>query len=1154
MGVSGNSIAGKSFQSFAVSEELLAKVTEAVMAGEKQARSSGTIQSFEVFYRGFRQNIAIGRIYLIPASVCNDRKDFPTALLYGCLVKTFGGEEIGDMLEKKIGDSEFDEYSQADFDTIKEKLFGIGEGKFASLVLFAPTWWNKREYIGFHFTEDEGKLKNNLRHQVFAAYYDPALSSAFNALMTNVNTTKIDVTDITPKINFPFLAENLLTQFPTLQKQASNKKRLALTRKTADEVTKEVLDPQELDVFESLDQALSEAIMPGTETVEEAGEANEGGFNTPDTQNEVPRIANAEENKLDPKKFPSKPKDEKDKKACVPPAAHETPITNVGPGTAAHDAQEGMVKAVKETVEQKKGEPPIGIAIDESGVARSETEKKFASAKIAGKTFKTANIKMTFGTDKVYFDMGGNKYMLMGDAADEFLEEWLPIHQSLKIEADSKRDAIVEKLVQKYMGKMEKRPTKPTKAPVPAKIDVSPEAKKEPASVPAEAMAQHASKKEASADAFTPVSKKDKVHPGNLCDADVIAAIDEKKWGTATIPLNFGKRQGGVPTVKSAASAFGPVDKFTEGYIESMLWTEEENLNEEFGHTDWGQDKLAKETMKEVLGVCKNFQHDNAQLLEEAYQRPGYNAERAGHDFWLTRNGHGAGYWDRTELEEGGLGDKLSEAAKQYGGCDLYVGDNNLIYSSESAEVTPQHEMDFQASYIASKLGRTVDPEAYDASSTKTKKARAEREAKLSKNRQKQADVALDIDSIWNEITEDMGPAPQIELPGEGGASADGGSETKTEGGSSDGRPRKSDMGKLPESFTSDEPEKEKAMSDSEAESQEDSMPEPKEEKSEESEEKWHVSSSMEDFVKEAFEDDGGFMRRETRPDPDLSFFEEEEEEGEVDHGDPRADDDMHDASDKEADVQTEMFGDDITPEHARELLVTNFGKYDKLPFSIIHDYDCQDPECENEVCMTEVQDGDIESPEEIDDFMSMYSQWQTWDRGNKKKRRNMMGSHKKADAVQPDVAEAKSEVVSPDTVDADIKQETKSVPEAAKVADAVQPDVAEAKSEVVNPDTVDSTIHQETKSVEEAAKVADMKVMEPGEGKCPHCGSYDTDEVEAEEGTHLYCHGCEQVSKIAVKTAAAGDDMPEEVPFDFGAGDLANVVMYEEDTDGAKE
>lgn len=51
--------------------------------------------------------------------------------------------------------------------------------------------------------------------------------------------------------------------------------------------------------------------------------------------------------------------------------------------------------------------------------------------------------------------------------------------------------------------------------------------------------------------------------------------------------------------------------------------------------------------------------------------------EMFGHDFWLTRNGHGAGFWDR------GLGDlglQLSDMARAYGSSDLYVGDDGRVY------------------------------------------------------------------------------------------------------------------------------------------------------------------------------------------------------------------------------------------------------------------------------------------------------------------------------------------------------------------------------------------------------------------------------------------------------------------------------------------
>jgi hypothetical protein len=53
-------------------------------------------------------------------------------------------------------------------------------------------------------------------------------------------------------------------------------------------------------------------------------------------------------------------------------------------------------------------------------------------------------------------------------------------------------------------------------------------------------------------------------------------------------------------------------------------------------------------------------------------------AARAGHDFWLTRNGHGAGFWDRGL---GDLGERLSKAAKVYGEVYLYPGDDGKVYS-----------------------------------------------------------------------------------------------------------------------------------------------------------------------------------------------------------------------------------------------------------------------------------------------------------------------------------------------------------------------------------------------------------------------------------------------------------------------------------------
>jgi hypothetical protein len=51
-----------------------------------------------------------------------------------------------------------------------------------------------------------------------------------------------------------------------------------------------------------------------------------------------------------------------------------------------------------------------------------------------------------------------------------------------------------------------------------------------------------------------------------------------------------------------------------------------------------------------------------------------------GHDIWLTRNRHGAGFWDRKEYAENGLGERLTKAAASLGDCEVYCGDDGLLY------------------------------------------------------------------------------------------------------------------------------------------------------------------------------------------------------------------------------------------------------------------------------------------------------------------------------------------------------------------------------------------------------------------------------------------------------------------------------------------
>ena len=49
-----------------------------------------------------------------------------------------------------------------------------------------------------------------------------------------------------------------------------------------------------------------------------------------------------------------------------------------------------------------------------------------------------------------------------------------------------------------------------------------------------------------------------------------------------------------------------------------------------------------------------------------------------GHDLWLTRNGHGAGYWDGDYAEP--AASALAQSAKRLRGFSLYIGDDGLVY------------------------------------------------------------------------------------------------------------------------------------------------------------------------------------------------------------------------------------------------------------------------------------------------------------------------------------------------------------------------------------------------------------------------------------------------------------------------------------------
>lgn len=125
------------------------------------------------------------------------------------------------------------------------------------------------------------------------------------------------------------------------------------------------------------------------------------------------------------------------------------------------------------------------------------------------------------------------------------------------------------------------------------------------------------------------------------------------------------------------------MDQFTEGYITAALWSSTDNSDPDTGgdplEDNYEKEDIAPETMAEMIADCTDFQESNADDLAEAERlEPSQDAFRSGVYFWLTRNHHGAGFWDRGL---GDIGDRLTKNSHPYGDVDLYVGDDGRIYA-----------------------------------------------------------------------------------------------------------------------------------------------------------------------------------------------------------------------------------------------------------------------------------------------------------------------------------------------------------------------------------------------------------------------------------------------------------------------------------------
>ena len=131
--------------------------------------------------------------------------------------------------------------------------------------------------------------------------------------------------------------------------------------------------------------------------------------------------------------------------------------------------------------------------------------------------------------------------------------------------------------------------------------------------------------------------------------------------------------------MKTAQSA--EFREFLAGYLTALYWSSSDTVNGEDVHLDGYQASTAADDAgrADCLAFFKANRADIAEAATHYRSSQGSTGfEMAGHDFALTRNGHGAGYWDGDLPDD--LGDRLTEASKAAGEVWPYIGDDGLIY------------------------------------------------------------------------------------------------------------------------------------------------------------------------------------------------------------------------------------------------------------------------------------------------------------------------------------------------------------------------------------------------------------------------------------------------------------------------------------------
>lgn len=115
---------------------------------------------------------------------------------------------------------------------------------------------------------------------------------------------------------------------------------------------------------------------------------------------------------------------------------------------------------------------------------------------------------------------------------------------------------------------------------------------------------------------------------------------------------------------------------FIQAFVICALWSTTDNADPGGGEpleNNFSESDFDSVTKAIIDTDCEAFMDANM------FDLVNYPADQAGHDFFLTRNHHGAGFWDR-DYGTKDLRSRLTNSSHAFGETDIYVGDDKKLY------------------------------------------------------------------------------------------------------------------------------------------------------------------------------------------------------------------------------------------------------------------------------------------------------------------------------------------------------------------------------------------------------------------------------------------------------------------------------------------